>query len=413
MTESGSHSILSRYISLAGGSFLASIFGFLVAALLARHFGPSGFGVISLAANLASYALVLSLCGMNIYAVRAVAMGQNSLQRLIPAVIFIRLSLGLIVFAGLALCAFTIPPLYELRYLILFFGITLFSNALLLQWVPQAVHKTHSVAIANVMLQFLNLCILYFLLKFNSSLYMAPIAVILAEFLVAAGLILSIRSYVTGVEAVPGVSALIAIIRESAPIGMTQLVRTFAMASDIILLGMMTTYSDVGIYASAYKLFLFMLSLGGAYFIILLPRIAERAGSDSLIYGELRQSFKRVLPLMLVAVVMLWLIADFLISLLFGTDYTGASDVLRILSLAIVANIVGRHYRQVLIVKKLQKTDLKISSISALVHLLAKLLLIPLFGIIGCALGTLVGELSLMIGQRLVVTKEISDRGTV
>ena len=111
MTESGSHSILSRYISLAGGSFLASIFGFLVAALLARHFGPSGFGVISLAANLASYALVLSLCGMNIYAVRAVAMGQNSLQRLIPAVIFIRLSLGLIVFAGLALCAFTVPPL--------------------------------------------------------------------------------------------------------------------------------------------------------------------------------------------------------------------------------------------------------------------------------------------------------------
>ncbi len=132
-----------------------------------------------------------------------------------------------------------------------------------------------------------------------------------------------------------------------------------------------------------------------------------------MIIKELRQSFLRVLPVMTGAVIAVWFIADFLINLLFGVDYAEAAHVLRILSLAIVANIIARHYRQVLLVKKMQHTDLKLSTISAVVHLLSKLLLIPLFGIIGCALGTLVGEIALMIGQRSAVNRDLSENAAI
>jgi len=411
VSSTNQQSILSRYISLAGANFLSAIFGFLVAALLARQFGPAGFGAISLATTLVSYAIVLSNCGTVLHAVRTVAMGQTSLEQMIPVVISIRLLLGIIVFMLLAAAAYFIPQLFESRQLILLFAITLFSNAVLLIWVPQAIHRTHAIAVSRVMLQFLNLCLLYLLLQFSSSLYVAPFALIIAEIVVAFGLMLSIRSYVTGLDPLPSPGAMKAVLRESAPIGMTQLVRALALASDLLILGLMSVVSDVGIYATAYKLYLFLLSLGGAYFVILLPRIAERAASNSLMLKELRLSFKRVLPIVTGVIIIIWFIADLLIELLFGDGYGQAADVLRILSLAMLANIIGRHFRQVLLARKMQAIDLKQSSISAGVHLFSKLLLIPFFGIIGCALGTLIGELSLIIAQAMAVRK-VTSNGT-
>ena len=411
MSSINQQSIFGRYISLAGASFLSAIFGFLVVSLLARQFGPAGFGAISLAISLVSYAIVVSNCGTILHAVRMVAMGQSSLEQMIPVVVYIRLLLGIVVFMLIAVAAYLIPQLYESRHLIVLFAMTLFSNAVLLTWVPQAVHRIHAISASKVMLQFLNLGLLYLFLQFDSSLYMAPIALIIAEIMVAFGLILSIRRYVTGVNPLPGFSAMKAVLWESTPIGMTQMVRALTLASDLLILGLMSIFSDVGIYAAAFKLYLFLLTMSSAYFVILLPRIAERAASNSLILKELRLSFKRVLPIVTSVVIIIWFIADFLIELLFGAGYGGAADVLRVLSVAMLANVIGRHFRQVLLAKKMQAIDLKHSSISAGVHLFSKLLLIPFFGIIGCALGTLIGEIALTIGLAMAVRKETSNTG--
>ena len=70
--------MFNRYVALAGANFVSAVFGFLVTALLARHFGPRGFGELSMAATLVSYALVVASCGTGIYAVRTVAMGHNT-----------------------------------------------------------------------------------------------------------------------------------------------------------------------------------------------------------------------------------------------------------------------------------------------------------------------------------------------
>lgn len=406
-------SILSRYASLAGANFISAIFGFLVAALLARQFGPAGFGAVSLAATLVSYALVLSNCGTVLHAVRMVAKGEKSLEEMIPLVVSIRLLLGFVVFILLVAATYLVPQFSESRLLIVLFAITLFSNAMILTWVPQAIHRTHAIAASQVALQFLHLCLLYVFLEFNPSLYMAPIALIIAETVVALGLISSIRSYVQKVKPLPSFGAMKAVLGECVPIGMTQLVRALALASDLLILGVMSAYSDVGIYATAYKLYLFLLSLGSAYFVILLPRLAERAASNSLMLSELRLSFKRALPIVSGVIIVTWFIAGYLIELLFGAGFEGAADVLRILSLAMLANIIGRHFRQVLLAKKMQAIDLKQSSISAVVHLVSKLLLIPFFGIIGCALGTLIGELSLIIGQALAVRKVTGNGGRI
>ena len=145
---------------------------------MARHFGPAGFGKITLALTIINYVMVATNCGTDLYAVRTVATGRSTLEAMIPIVIIIRLSLSFLAFFMLAACVYNIPDLYESRHLILLFSVTLFSNSILLLWVPQAVHRTNAIAASNIMRQFLNLSLLYFLLLFNSNLYIAPAAII-------------------------------------------------------------------------------------------------------------------------------------------------------------------------------------------------------------------------------------------
>jgi O-antigen/teichoic acid export membrane protein len=403
MSSINTQSLLARYSILFTANFLAAISGFLVVVLLARHFGPSGFGKITLAVSIVGYMLVAATFGLNVHAVRAVANGKSSLEDMIPMIITIRLALAILSFLVIAASAYAIPMLYESRYLIFLFGVTLFSDILLMLWVPQTMHRTNIIAATEVLRPFLNLLLLYVLLLLDSSLYLAPIAKVTADILAGIGLILFIRRHTGALKPVPGLGALKSVLRESAPIGVSQVMRTFALATDLIILGLMTGYVEVGVYAAAYRFFLFFLTLGGAYFVILLPRLATISNSVNLLKKELHSSFQRVLPLLGIGLIGVFLSADFLILTLFGDGYSDAGGVLRILSVAAAVSIVARQYRQVLLVKNMQTVELRWSTISAAAHVLSKIVLIPAMGTMGCALGTLIGELFLFFGQRRAV----------
>lgn len=413
MISFNQQSIFSRYVSLAGANFISAVFGFIIAALLARQFGPAGFGEISLVASLVSYLLVLANCGTGLHAVRVVAMGQSTLETMIPTVVTLRLILGAGVFLLLVLSTYLIPKLNDSRLLVLLYGLTLFSNAISLMWAPQAVHRTNSLAIAKVFLQFINLSVLYLLLLFDSQLYMVPIAVLIAELMVAAGLFISIQPYVGRLAKLPTFKTMLALLRESAPIGATQLVRAVVLASDLIIIGLLLPWGEVGVYAVSFKIFLFLLGLGSAYFVILLPKLAEVSHSIASISIELRASFKRVFPIVLSAAVVIWVSADVMIDQLFGSGYDQSAAVLRVLSIAFVVNITGRHYRQVLLVKKMQVKDLRLSGISAVAHFVSKLVLVPFFGILGCAVGTVLGEIVLFVSQRIAALKVLKKESAV
>ena len=86
--------------------------------------------------------------------------------------------------------------------------------------------------------------------------------------------------------------------------------------------------------------------------------------------------------------------------MLFGVEFAGAASSLRLLSLALLVNISLRHYRQVLLARGLQRMDLRNSVVGGLVHVGAKVVLIPAMGIVGAAAGTLLGEAVLFVLQR-------------
>jgi len=233
-------------------------------------------------------------------------------------------------------------------------------------------------------------------------------AKVVADLLVMAGIVLWVqRSYVCDVEHAPAGEAA-AIAGACAPICATQLMRGLAIGSDIIILGMMMSRADVGIYAVASRLFMFMMSLAGSYFVIQLPRFAEHAAeSTTVLRRELSTSLRRTLPLGGLGIVALAVLAGPVLWLLFGDGFGEAAMSLRLLGIAVVANLVGRTYRQILLVREKQGVDFRVSVAGTAVHIAVKLALIPMFGILGAAIGTLAGETFQMLAQMRAAGEEL------
>jgi O-antigen/teichoic acid export membrane protein len=391
--------------NLASGAF-----GFASASVVAWQWGPAGLGATALAASLITYATTITTCGTEIYAVRTGAAGRHHLGELASSVIFIRLCLAVLVFAGIVGLTFSVPAFYDIRILVWLYGLSVFTIAFDISWVPQAIHRTNAFAVATISTQGLAFLFLIGSLVFASDVRAVPMARIAAEACVAAGFLYWMQRHVAPIAAAMPARRLWQFLQASAPIGGTQLLRGLALGSDLILLGLFVEAESLGIYAAAFKIFQLLLGLTAAYFIILLPRIAERSHDNVAMAGELRRSFKEALPAAIIGLSLMAATAGPLLRLLFGVKFAGASTSLRVLSIALLANISLRHYRQVLLARGLQSLDLRNSVIGGLVHVAAKIVLIPAMGIAGAAVGTLVGEIALLVLQRRTALQSLASQ---
>lgn len=408
MTPTTERSIRARYVVLLVANVASAGFGFATASLVAWQFGPTGFGAISLAASITTYAVLAATCGTEIHAVRVVAAGRYPLGSMASSVIVVRLALATLVYSVIIWISYTVPGFRDIRLLVWLFGLSVFTTAFDVSWVPQAIHRTNVAAVASLSSQGLAFLLLILLLIAAPGLAAVPAAKVVAEMCVGAGFLVWMSRHVGPLLAPLPTRELFRLLHQTAPIGGTQLLRGLALGSDLILLGIFVGTAELGLYAAAFKVFQLLLGLGTAYFIILLPRVAERAHDGSAMAGEIRTSLRRVLPVLIAGLVILAVVAEPVLRLLFGAAFARAAPSLRILSLALLANVILRHYRQILLVRTLQTADFRTSMLGGLVHLGTKMLLIPAIGIAGAAVGTLLGETSLLILQRQAAKRALS-----
>lgn len=395
-----------RYGILAVANLSASVMGFLTTTIIGSHFGPGGLGDVALATSVLAYALIVATGGTELYAIQKVAATPDSLGQMISSVMAVRLGLG-------ALCYFALSIIAALAYpdrwhLIALFGLSLLPAALNISWVPQALHESGVFALANMLTQAVSISLLWLTVHFGGSLPAVAISKIAAELLIAGGLIWWLRRFDRKIERPLPWKDLYRLTLNCLPIAGTQLVRGFALGTDLVILAFFVSRDETGYFTAAFKIFAFLLGLGTAYFVILLPKIAQQPDSIAMA-RELKASFKLVFPTAILAAGGIALAATPLLKTLFGPAFGNAAPALQLLCLAWLANIAGRHYRQVVLARERRGSDFRLSIASCGVHLGARLVLIPLFGITGAALGMLLGELYLLIAQRQVCRNELAQ----
>jgi O-antigen/teichoic acid export membrane protein len=167
------------------------------------------------------------------------------------------------------------------------------------------------------------------------------------------------------------------------------------MKIDQVMLKEMLDAKAVGVYAAAVK-------LCEAWYIVpaiaaasLFPAVIEARKKSETLYYERVQNLYDLMVWASVAVALpTTLLADWVILILYGTDFQEAADVLRIYIWGGVFVTLGIASSKWLVAENLQRYLFYGTTLGALLNVGCNLWLIPIYGIKGAAFATLVAQVT-------------------
>ncbi len=181
----------------------------------------------------------------------------------------------------------------------------------------------------------------------------------------------------------------------------------YAKIDQVLILHYMNS-ATVGIYGVAVKLTQIWAFLPGLIVTSMFPAIVNARNNNFSLYAKRfkKLSLMTTLATMVIAIP-LYIFAPIVIKIIFGDAFMAASPILRIYlwtSVAITLVVLSQHY---LIAEKFNKIFLYTSIIGAASNIVLNIILIPLFGPKGSAIGTLISYLSVVLS--LFIFKKSRD----
>jgi len=179
---------------------------------------------------------------------------------------------------------------------------------------------------------------------------------------------------------------------------------------DILMLSELRSVADVGYYGAAWRLLEFALIVPQSLCLSLYPRMASLAQSDpdalnALGQTAMRYLFAASLPLAVGATVL----AEPVLTLLYGEPFRTAGLTLTILMWTLVPYAWVRYHAYVLVAAELQRIDMLLNVAMSAVNIALNLVLIPAYGSLGAAIATLTSVGVYGLAQYGYLTRKLAD----
>ena len=160
---------------------------------------------------------------------------------------------------------------------------------------------------------------------------------------------------------------------------------------DTIMLGAMRTPEEVGLYSAAYRLYEGPMIVSSVINQVLMPRLSNAYAEKSPKLTTLGLSGLALVLGSGLALTVFWLLfADFVIALIFGAEFAGTAEALRILAIGSAIVFIVSFLQTMLISFDRQKQVLYIALFGLCFNAILNLAVIPKHGFVGAAWTTVV-----------------------
>lgn len=178
---------------------------------------------------------------------------------------------------------------------------------------------------------------------------------------------------------------------------------------DIIILSVLGTMKDVGLYSPPFKIYEIGLMIPSMITIVLFPVFSRCFQSSREKFDNLYLNlFRFILALGLPLVILLANSAGYLIGLIFGEEYIAGSEVLSILSLAILFVALDQILSCVTLASNKEGLELKVLMVACGVYLVLLFVMITFLGYIGAAVATTVASFVKLTVRYIWIRKELN-----
>ena len=365
---------------------------------VSRIFLTEGMGQLNFANSVVAIFTLFASLGIYTYGVREgskVREDKLKFSKLAHELLVINGASTVVTYVVFFACVFFLPAFQSYRGLLLIYSITILFTALGLDWVYGTYEEYTYITIRQIATQIFCIASMFLLVHKPSDIYIwAGISVVSGVGANAFSMIRA-RRYISFKKC-----AEYNIKRHLIPILVlfaTQLASKVYNNLDTVLLGIMATDHNTGLYSAAVKVNTILITVFSAMTPVFVPRIMSMLHANKI--GEyqmfLKKIFRLVLSLEIPAVVGLEMLRKPIITLLAGEAFIDASTTMMILiPVILITSCANVLYYDIIVPQHKEKNVLICTVTAALLNLILSVCLIPSLKENGAAIGSLVAELA-------------------
>ena len=385
----------SSLVILQGANFLLPL---ITLPYLVRVLGTERFGLVMFAQSFALFFFILVDFGFNLSATRAVSLNRNNkrkIDEIFSSVFIIKFFLILISLIIISLIVAFIPRFnkdWEIYFLS--FGVVI-GQALFPVWYYQGIEKMSLITVINVLAKLVFTILILVFVRSEVNYLMVP--VFNSVGFIFAGIIGLLFAMKKVSFKTPKLKNLKILFKESSQLFVSNLSTTLYTTSNMLILGLFTNNSMVGVYASMEKLILAIKNLYTPIFQAIFPWLSSKKSDKVIIITS-----KLMLPLFILGSIIFLIIfffAESILDVIYNDVLiTSYSNVFRILGLIAIFSGLNMLFNMLFLsALKKYKERMKIILAAGIINLVLALIFVKFYNIYGIAITVTFTELVLLL----------------
>jgi O-antigen/teichoic acid export membrane protein len=359
----------------------------VVGLALIRYFGTAGYGDYVFVLSFTTLFGLLSDFGIAKVAVRDMSQRPELSAPILGTAVVVRLALCVVSLALAQIVLLAVGGRADLRPAVAIASLLFVSDALLSVVVVFQVRLANQYeALVTVVVGLLKAGLTLWLIGQDAGLLAILAAPVVCGFI---GVALAMAIARVHFDATLGFDAALlpALANAALPLGITALLATLYVKLDSVLLGVLATPTDVGLYGAGYKPVEYLLLVGAMLVQLLFPLLARWYRSDPerflVVY---RRGAQALLAFALPVPVVAGLIAEPLVLAMYAPAFVPSAVPLRVLSFALVLLIIGSWQSFALLAAGQQRIALLYDAAALVLNVLLNVTLILWLGYVGAAI---------------------------
>ena len=403
-------SVKKNYIYNLIYQIVAIILPFITTPYLSRVLGATNIGIYGYTLSISTYFILFGSLGIALYGQREIAYEQNNIKKYSKSFIEI-LSLRIITMTiSLALfyLIFCINGEFNNYFKIL--TLELIANTLDISWFFQGLEEFKKTVGRNLIIKTISVILIFIFVKTKNDLNIYFIIYTVSILIGNLSLWLYLPKFIT-LKYIKKLN-LKKHFKATLVLFIPQIAIQIYTILDKTMLGtIIVNKAEVGYYTQAEKMIKLMLTIITSLGTVMLPRIASSyaKGDSETIKIYITRAFNLVFLISIPMIVGIVCISNVFVPWFFGKGYDKVIPIMIILTPILLfigmSNVIGMQY---LLPTKKQKEYTYSVIIGAIVNFLINIILIPRYGAIGAAIGTIIAEATVTAAQ-ISYTKKYID----
>jgi O-antigen/teichoic acid export membrane protein len=387
--------IAKNTVWLFSGQIISRLFRAAIVIYAARILGAGSWGAFSYALGIATFLTVFSDIGINALITKEASKRPELKDQYLSTAFFTKLTLLVVLVLGVVLA---FPYLTKIEESAVIMPILIFVFAFdtlrdLGSALARALQKMQIEAGIQVFTNFLIVALGFVLLATYGTSYALAYAYAIGSALGFVAIVYILRDHFKHLFRNFNKKLVKQIIVTAWPFGLLGIMGVIMLNTDIIMLGWLTTAEEVGFYAAAQKLIQVLYVLPSLLAVSIFPIMSKLAKvtptlAKSILEKSVALTIIVALPIALIGVVF----GAPIIELLFGVEYIPSILTFQILMVTILIVYPSSLIGHAIFAYDQQKHFIKYVAVSAVGNVLFNLALIPVYGIEGAAVSTILTQ---------------------